>query len=96
MIQAIDSRRRLVAGAAALVAILLMLQAALVAIPAHASSGTVVAAPSSGTGVENNDYPRIIRLEASADTSRRGDLLTRRLAGRPGRSLLSGRPVGQT
>ena len=45
-----------------LVAILLVLQAVLSASPAFASPGTVVAAPTSGTGVENNDYPRIIRL----------------------------------
>ncbi len=67
-------RRTLLPGAA-LIAILLMLQVVFTASPASASPGTVVAAPSSGTGVENNDYPRIIRLAASADTSRRGDLL---------------------
>lgn len=53
----------------------IMLQFGLGAAPALATSGTVVAAPSSGTGAENNDYPRIIRLAASADTARRGDLL---------------------
>jgi hypothetical protein len=74
MTPAIESRRRLLTGAV-LAAILLMLQAVLVATPASASPGTVVAAPTSGTGAENNDYPRIIRLAASADTSKRGDLL---------------------
>ncbi|MDQ0646692.1 hypothetical protein QFZ53_000888 [Microbacterium natoriense] len=51
--------------------------AGLVALPtaASASPGSVVAAPSSPSGAENNDYPRIIRLGASADQSRRGDLL---------------------
>ncbi|EIC06711.1 protein of unknown function DUF1080 [Microbacterium laevaniformans OR221] len=42
---------------------------------AHATAGTVAATPSSSTGVENNDYPRMIRLTTSADTNRRGDLL---------------------
>lgn len=75
MNSSIVSRGRLLGGAAALVAILLMFQAALAASPAFASTGTVVAAPTSGTGVENNDYPRIVRLAASADTSKRGNLL---------------------
>ncbi|MDR6868169.1 hypothetical protein J2Y69_002780 [Microbacterium resistens] len=49
----------------------------LVAVPsaATASPGSVVAAPSSPSGAENNDYPRIIRLSASADPARRGELL---------------------
>ena len=34
-----------------------------------------IAAPTSGTGVENNDYPRIIRLANSADTTKRGNVL---------------------
>ncbi|MGN6503742.1 MAG: family 16 glycoside hydrolase [Pseudolysinimonas sp.] len=75
MITSIDSRRRWSLGAAILLAALLVLQAVLTASPAFASPGTVVAAPSSGTGLENNDYPRIIRLAASADTSKRGNLL---------------------
>lgn len=75
MIGSIDSRRRLLVGAAVLAALLFVVQVVLAPIPAFASVGTVVAAPSSGTGVENNDYPRIIRLAASADTSKRGNLL---------------------
>jgi hypothetical protein len=43
--------------------------------PAQAAAGNIVTTPSSPTGAENNDYPRIIRLAASADTSRRGNLL---------------------
>lgn len=42
---------------------------------AWASPGSVVAAPSSPSGAENNDYPRIIRLASSADPAHRGDLL---------------------
>jgi len=42
---------------------------------ASASPGSVVAAPTSPSGAENNDYPRMIRLSSSADQSRRGDLL---------------------
>ena len=75
MIGSIDSRRRLLAWAAVLAALLLVVQGVLTPGPAFASPGSVVAAPSSGTGVENNDYPRIIRLAASADTSQRGNLL---------------------
>ncbi|MCU1441027.1 MAG: hypothetical protein JWP85_2024 [Rhodoglobus sp.] len=74
MIVSIDSRRRLLVGAVVLTVLLLVLQM-LSPAPASASTGTVVAAPTSGTGVENNDYPRIIRLAASADTSKRGNLL---------------------
>ena len=75
MIGFTESRRRLLTGAAVLIAILLVVQALVSASPAHASPGSVVAAPTSGTGVENNDYPRIIRLANSADTSKRGNLL---------------------
>lgn len=75
MTSSITSRGRLLSGAAVLAAILLVLQVVLGASPAFASTGTVVAAPTSGTGVENNDYPRIIRLAASADTSKNGTLL---------------------
>lgn len=59
----------------ALAALLLALGTVVVPTAATASPGSVVAAPSSSTGVENNDYPRIIRLAASADASRRGNLL---------------------
>lgn len=75
MISSTYSHRRLLPGAAVLIAILLVLQAVLTASAAFATSGTIVAAPSSGTGLENNDYPRIIRLAASADTTKRGNLL---------------------
>ncbi len=75
MIRTIDTRRRWLTGAAVLAALALVLQAVLSASPAFASPGTVVAAPTSGTGVENNDYPRIIRLANSADTTKRGNLL---------------------
>ncbi|MCU1579883.1 MAG: hypothetical protein JWP19_2087 [Rhodoglobus sp.] len=74
MIGLLDSRRRLLVWAAVLTALLLALQV-LSPTPAFASPGSIVAAPSSGTGLENNDYPRIIRLAASADTSKRGNLL---------------------
>ncbi|MGE3194277.1 MAG: hypothetical protein AB7K08_12510 [Microbacteriaceae bacterium] len=74
MVFSIESRRRLLVGAAVVTALLLILQL-LNPISASASPGTVVAAPTSGTGVENNDYPRIIRLAASADTTKRGNLL---------------------
>lgn len=66
-------RGRIAAALLAIVAV--TASAALGAAPAYASPGSVVAAPSSGTGVENNDYPRIIRLAASSDTSKRGNLL---------------------
>lgn len=75
MIASLDSRRRLFAWAAVLAAVLLVVQGIVTPGPAFASPGSVVAAPSSGTGVENNDYPRIIRLAASADTTKRGNLL---------------------
>lgn len=69
----IHSRRRLLTGAAVLIAILLVLQTVLAASPASASPGTVVSAPTTST--MNNDYPRIIRLNASADVNQRGNLL---------------------
>lgn len=66
-------RRRSFVAAALATAAVLVLQLGLTATPAAASPGSVVTAPSTGT--MNNDYPRIIRLAASADPSRRGDLL---------------------
>ncbi|MBZ6372274.1 MAG: family 16 glycoside hydrolase [Rhodoglobus sp.] len=68
-------RRRWYVAAALLAALVFVLQAVVGSAPAFASPGSIVASPSSGTGLENNDYPRIIRLAASADTSKRGDLL---------------------
>lgn len=63
-------------AAIALLATAVVVVASLVAPSAAvASPGSVVAAPSSPSGAENNDYPRIIRLNASADPARRGDLL---------------------
>lgn len=67
------SRGRSLVAAVLATAAILVLQLALTATPAAASSGSVVSAPTTGT--MNNDYPRIIRLAASADPSRRGDLL---------------------
>lgn len=72
MIGSIDSRRRVLVGAALLAALLFVVQL-LSPTPAYASPGTVVASPSTST--QNNDYPRIIRLSASADVSKRGNLL---------------------
>lgn len=66
-------RRRSFVATALATAAVLVLQLGLTATPAAASPGSVVSAPSTGT--MNNDYPRIIRLAASADSSRRGDLL---------------------
>jgi|GEM_PF-838823 Domain of Unknown Function (DUF1080). len=68
-------RRRPIGAVILMTVTALLLQLGLGAAPAFASPGSVVAAPSSGTGVENNDYPRIIRLAHSSDPSRRGDLL---------------------
>jgi hypothetical protein len=69
------TRRRPLVAAAVLAVLFLVLQIFVAAMPAHAAAGTVVATPTSGTGAENNDYPRIIRLAASADTTKRGNLL---------------------
>ncbi|MFT4030003.1 MAG: DUF1080 domain-containing protein [Protaetiibacter sp.] len=68
-------RRRPLIAAAVLAVLILALQVLVMTGPAHAAAGTIVASPTSGTGAENNDYPRIIRLAASTDTSKRGNLL---------------------
>lgn len=68
-------RGRPLRAAAVLASALAVVAALLVPVSASASPGSIVAAPSSPSGVENNDYPRIIRLAASADTTKRGDLL---------------------
>ncbi|MGV8968404.1 MAG: sialidase family protein [Cellulomonas sp.] len=74
-----EAPRRAARGGVALTALMALVLSGLGAVlapnAAWASPGSVVAAPSSPTGAENNDYPRIIRLNESADTSRRGDLL---------------------
>src|SRR5690349_10018363 len=67
-------RGRSLLAAAVLAVLFLVLQLFVAMATAHAAA-VVVATPTSGTGAENNDYPRIIRLAASADTTKRGNLL---------------------
>lgn len=67
------SRRRPFVAAAVLAVLFLIVQSFVTASPAIAAAGNVVTAPATGT--ENNDYPRIVRLAASADATKRGNLL---------------------
>jgi hypothetical protein len=68
-------RRRPLRGIVALAAAFTVVATLAAPTAASASPGSVVAAPTSSSGVENNDYPRIIRLASSADPAHRGDLL---------------------
>lgn len=74
-ITARPARRRPSLPVLMLAALALVVSTLLAPAAAWASPGSIVAAPSSPTGLENNDYPRIIRLGASADPNRIGDLL---------------------
>ncbi len=69
MIRSIDSRRALTAGARARAQSCWCCEADLLsAAPRRSHRRHGGGRPASGTGVENNDYPRIIRLAAPAPT----------------------------